>query len=76
MVAQQPVGQRYVALVPGLPLIGLVATHEQDRLAVGIEGEKDPKVATSGANLLHIVVLGALDPLHIWKAERGALLPQ
>jgi len=51
-------------------LAGLVASDQEDRFALGVECEQDADVAAGRAELLHVVITAALDPIHRRPPQR------
>jgi hypothetical protein len=68
MSVVEPVGDRDIALVPPAPITCLITSEQDHGPLARVEGEQRSIVA--GAQLLHVVVAGALDRLDEWRPER------
>lgn len=81
MASVPPLGDRDIPPVPSAPLpfrraVRLVARHEQNRPAVGIEREQDPDPPTrrrDGTQLLEVVDPRPVDPVHQRPPQRRPL---
>jgi hypothetical protein len=63
------VGAGDLALVPPLPVAGLVAPQQHDRVPARIEREQRAQVAADRPDLLHVVVTRALERVHERSTE-------
>jgi hypothetical protein len=68
VLAVHTLGHRDGLAVPPLPATILVAAHQHDGPAVGIEREQDPH-AVVDSQLLEIVDARALDRVDAWSSE-------
>jgi len=75
VLVEPVIGDRDVEVVPAGPVVALVASDKQDRLAGSVEGEEHPyfrSTRRAGPELLHVLVPTAHDRVDERAPERRA----